>query len=183
MMPYIQGDSSSVPEQYEAYFSIVDSVYLEKGKKGFLTIDETFVQKGNAQRAQRAKFGRALHTEAGLRGALYCWGHPYGWGRSHNVILERNVRVLLANNIDDSCAVWDTEHFDTSEDGDIGDKAFMYPYSDAIMLKNGEVHDIGILTPHESIPVKEDSNRQFLRVVGEGVYGREPYFTVNPLMD
>lgn len=50
------------------------------------------------------------------------------------------------------------------------------------MMKAGEVHKIGILTPHESLPVREHFLRQFLRIVGAGVHGREEYFTINPLM-
>lgn len=31
-------------------------------------------------------------------------------------------------------------------------------------------------------PVKSDTNRQFIRLLGSGVYGREGYFTKNRLM-
>lgn len=99
-----------------------------------------------------------------------------------NVTLDWDVQVLLANNLDTSCALWDAEHPDTSPDGDIGDCADQYPYENAVFMRPGEVHRIGILTPHESLPVPTSCNRQFLRVVGSGVHGREPYFTVNPLM-
>ena len=49
-------------------------------------------------------------------------------------------------------------------------------------MKTGEVHKIGILTPHESLPMKCDTNRQFLRIVSAGVHGRESFFTINPLL-
>ncbi|KND50631.1 MAG: hypothetical protein ABA06_04185 [Parcubacteria bacterium C7867-001] len=114
------------------------------------------------------------------------WGRPspYRWGSNNKslVTLDRDVKILLANNLDDSCAVWDAEHEDTSLDGDIGHAADMYPYSDATFLKAGEVHRIGILTPHESLPVLENFNRQFLRIISSGVHGREEYFTRNPLV-
>lgn len=178
MMPYIQGDSASVPEIYAAYKKIIDEVYIRKGDIGFLTIDESPATSGKPHRGQRAKYSRALHTEAGK--------HPLGggsnWGGSHRVTLDRDVKILLANNLDDSCAVWDTHHEDTSLDGDIGYAATKYSYTSATFLKSGEVHRIGILTPHESIPVAMDCNRQFLRIVSSGVHGREEYFTENPLM-
>ena len=88
---------------------------------------------------------------------------------------------MIASNVDASCAVWDAEHEDTSEDGDIGHVADLYPYDAAELLKAGEVREIGIFTPHESLPVKRSVQRQFLRIVGAGVHGREDYFTVNPL--
>lgn len=183
MMPYIQGDSSSIPYVYAAYRQIVDSVFLKRGDIGFLTIDESFAVEGKPHRGQRARYARALHTEAGRSPAkIYCWGGG-GWGcPPHRVILERNVMILLANNLANSCAVWDTEHENTSLDGDIGHMAADYPYSNAVFLKANEVHRIGILTPHESLPVNKDFNRQFLRIVSSGVHGREEYFTRNPMV-
>lgn len=179
-MPYIQGDPASIPEVYAAYKDIVESVFLKKGDVGFLTIDESLVVKGTPHRGKRAKYGRAIHTEAGKHpvGLNFKWG----WGTSNPVTLERDVRILLANNLDGSCAIWDAEHEDTSLDGDIGHVADDYPYSDAVSMRAGEVHDIGILTPHESLPVREDFERQFLRIVSSGVNGREEYFTENPLL-
>lgn len=43
-----------------------------------------------------------------------------------------------------------------------------------------EVREIGIFTPHESLPAERDFDRQFLRIVSSGVHGREEYFTRNP---
>jgi hypothetical protein len=181
MMPYIQGDSSSIPDVYAPYRDIVDSVFLKKGDIGFLTIDESVAVAGKPHRGARAKHGRALHTEAGRIPGQYVWG----WGspsspapnqpRSHRVTLDRSVRILLANNLDDSCAVWDAEHENTSPDGDIGHMAANYPYDNA-------TYNIGILTPHESMPVLQNFNRQFLRIISSGVHGREEYFTRNPLV-
>jgi hypothetical protein len=182
MMPYIQGCPESVPDEYQAYADIIESVYVKRGDIGYLTIDESVASKGKPHRGDRAKMSRALHTEAGRRpGEVYAWGGG-GRGSRHNVTLEGDVKILLANNVDNSCAIWDAVHENTSWDGDIGDQAFMYPYDEAILLKAGEVHEIGILTPHESLPVQDTCNRQFMRIISSGVHGREPYFTVNPLM-
>jgi hypothetical protein len=183
MMPYIQGDPDSIPDSYAAYREIVASTYLDRGAVGFLTIDESRAVQGSPHRGAHSKFGRALHTEVGVRpfSGAYVWGGG-GWGRSARVTLDPDVEILLANNLDGSCAVWDAVHPDTSVDGDIGDKAHLYPLSEATLMRAADVHRIGILTPHESLPVDEDIDRQFLRIVGSGVHGREPYFTVNPLI-
>lgn len=182
MMPYIQGDPDSVPREYAVYSEIIESVFFRRGDIGYLTIDESVAAKGTPHRGYRSKTDRALHTEAGRHpDKVYAWGGG-GWGRSHRVTLDGSVEVLLANNLDDSCAVWDATHENTSPDGDIGDLSADYPYSDAVFMKAGEVHRIGILTPHESIPVEADFKRQFLRIVSSGVHGREPYFTENPLL-
>lgn len=181
MMPYIQGDPYSVPQEYNPYIDIIRDCVIDRGDIGYLTIDESIAVTGKPHRGKRAKTDRALHTEAGRRpGRRFVWGG--GWGDSINVELEGDVEILLANNLDDSCAVWNASHEDTSRDGDIGYAANQYHYQAATMMKAGEVHRIGILTPHESLPVKQDFQRQFLRIVSSGVHGREHYFTKNPLM-
>jgi hypothetical protein len=179
MMPYIQGDPASVPEQYHAYSDIIRDAFMDRGDIGYLTIDESTAHAGKPHRGKRARYARALHTEAGKRPGLFAWGK---WGGSDIVTLERDVEIMLANNLDDSCAVWDATHEDTSLDGDIGHAAEQYPYEAATMMKAGEVYRIGILTPHESLPVPQTFQRQFLRIVSSGIHGREPYFTQNPLM-
>jgi len=183
MMPYVQGEPDSVPDAYAAYRDIVSTVFLQRGAIGFLTIDESLAIAGTPHRGARARHGRALHTEAGILRGVYGWGGgPPSWGGRHAVTLDRDVRILIASNVDATCAVWDAEHEDTSDDGDLGHVADAYPYSDARVLKAGEVREIGILTPHESLPVKRTVHRQFLRIVGAGVHGREDYFTKNPRM-
>lgn len=182
MMPYIQGDCTSVPEAYSSYNDIINSVFLCKGDIGFLTIDESVAVEGKPHRGTHAKYERALHTEVGRWPGYQFWSWGGGWRGNPLVTLDRDVKILLANNLDNSCAVWDAEHEDTSIDGDIGHVANEYQYSDATFLKAGEVHEIGILTPHESLPVSETVNRQFLRIISSGVHGREEYFTQNPLL-
>lgn len=180
MMPYIQGEASSVPNDFEPYKKILESLFFKKGDIGFLTIDESTAFAGRPHRGDRAKYPRAIHTEAGKRpvGESYQWG----WGSGEPVTLERDVRIILANNLDGSCAVWPTEHLNTSRDGDIGEFSEDYPYENATLMRAGEVYEIGILTPHESIPVIKDFKRQFLRIISSGVHGREEYFTQNPLV-
>jgi len=184
MMPFIQGDPSSVPEEFrKGYEKILADTFINKGEIGFLTIDESPATKGKPHRGDRAQFGRALHTEVGrLPNKIYCWGGG-GWGGIHNVELEADVKILLANNVSDSCATWNATHENTSRDGDIGNFSADYPMSDATFMKAGQVHEIGILTPHESLPVETNVNRQFLRIMSSGVHGREPHFTENPLVN
>jgi hypothetical protein len=176
MMPYIQGDPDSVPACFAAYAKIIEDVFLSPGELGHLTIDESVALAGRPHRGERAKHGRAIHTEAGKR------TDGFGWGFSDCVRLERDVEILLANSLDDSCAIWDAVHEDTSRDGDIGHAAGLYPHAQSTLVRAGDVHRIGILTPHESLPVPVDTPRQFLRIVGSGVHGREEYFTRNPVL-
>jgi hypothetical protein len=186
MMPYVQGDPESCPAWLSHYARIIEAQVIARGAVGFLTIDESMVTPGKPHRGARAKFGRALHTEVGrLPGPMYCWGGSSGggsWGGSSRVTLDADTVILLANSIDRSCAVWpDAEHRETSDDGDIGDCADQYPYSSGVLMRAGDVHRIGVFTPHESLPIASAVPRQFLRIVGSGVHGREPYFTTNPV--
>jgi hypothetical protein len=185
MMPFLQGEPASLPDMYAPYKSVLESVYMVKGAIGFLTIDESMVEAGRPHRGARARHGRALHTEGGLRpNGEYVWGPPTpSWGGSCAVTLDRDVRVLLANSVDNTCAIWDAVHEDTTEDGDIGHAAELYPYKTATLMHAGEVHEVGILTPHESLAVDAACRRQFLRIVSSGVRGREACFTRNPLME
>ncbi len=179
MMPYIQGDPESVPQRFrEGYQDILETIFIEDGERGFLTIDESPVKGGTPHRGARARHERAIHTEAGRRAGAYAWG----WGISYAVALDEDVQVLIANNIDNTCALWDSWHIETTRDGDIGHLAKNYPYKDAVMMKAGEVFQIGILTPHESLPIEKSTNRQFFRILGSGVHGRESYFTQNELL-
>lgn len=181
MMPYIQGRPESVPAELRAgYEKILEDAVLEDGKIGWLTIDESRVEAGLPHRGDRAKHGRALHTEVNNDSR---WGGG-GWGGSKKspVYLQRDTRILVASSIGGTTAYWDAEQVDTTEDGDIGHLAHLYPMEDAIILDAGEVAEFGIFTPHESLPVKESADRQFIRIIGQGVSGRESYFTVNPLV-
>ncbi len=182
MLPYIQGRPESVPPEYRAgYERILATVFHKAGDIGFLTIDESLAKAGTPHRGAHAKHGRALHTEAGRLPGVYAWGGCV-WGGSANVVLDRDVKVLLANSVDRSCALWDAEHEDTTEDGDIGHLAARYPYSDAVLMRAGDVHEIGILTPHESLPAECDTDRQFLRIISSGAHGREAHFTQNRML-
>lgn len=182
MMPYIQGDPHSVPEEYGPYADVIAGVCLRRGEVGYLTIDESIAPAGQPHRGARAKYGRALHTEAGLYPYGYKWGSGPTWGGHPRVRLDYGVRILLANSLDDTCAIWDAQHADTTDDGDIGHLAHLYPYKSSTLMQACEVREIGILTPHESLPVHQTVARQFLRIVGAGVHGREDYFTTNHLV-
>ena len=187
MMPFIQGDSSSLPDEYKSYSKIIDENYLEKGEIGYLTIDESFVNSGESQRGYNSKgINRNVHIEVGRYENKNRWGGSGGgssWGGRNQTLLEDDTMVLIANNISDTCRVWDNKELSYTDDGDLSEYIDRYPEHTAKMLKSGEVAKISIFTPHECITQKESGNRQFFRIVGKGVTGREEYFTVNPLLN
>lgn len=179
MMPFIQGDSSSLPEIYQSYSEIIDEVYLEKGEIGYLTIDESFVQAGESQRGYNAfKERRNVHVEVGRNKKYNFWGPS--WGGHANTFLDTNTMVLIANSVSDTCRYWNIKEMAYTKDGDLSRYLDKYPENTGILLKSGEVAKISIFTPHECIRQKMSSYRQFFRIVGKGVRGREEYFTINP---
>ena len=187
MMPFIQGDSSSLPDEYKSYSKIIDENYLEKGEIGYLTIDESFVNSGESQRGYNSKgINRNVHIEVGRYENKNRWGGSGGgssWGGRNQTLLEDDTMVLIANNISDTCRVWDNKELSYTDDGDLSEYIDRYPEHTGMMLKSGEVAKISIFTPHECITQKESGFRQFFRIVGKGVTGREEYFTVNPLLN
>jgi len=186
MMPFIQGDSSSLPKIYQPYANIINDNYLEKGEIGFLTIDESYVNAGKSQRGYNSKgINRNVHIEVGRHEKINCWGDGGGssWGGKYKTLLDDETMVLIANSISDTCRVWNTKEMSYTKDGDLSDYIDKYPEETGILMKSGEVAKISIFTPHECIPQKFSSNRQFIRIVGKGVNGREDYFTINPLFN
>lgn len=188
MMPFIQGDSSSLPELYKSYSKIIEKHYLEKGEVGYLTIDESYVESGKTQRGYNsAGIQRNVHIEVGRDESFNHWGGGNGgggglWGGKYNTILEEDTMVLIANSISDTCRVWDVREMAYTKDGDLSEYIDRYPEETGMMLKAGELAKISIFTPHECVIQKKPGRRQFFRIVGKGVQGREEYFTINPLL-
>lgn len=178
MMPFIQGDPESLPDEFSQYSSVIERSFLSIGEVGYITIDESYVHAGKSQRGY-GNSDRTLHTEAcRSKSGLLTWGRPT-WGGTH-VFLDDDLEVLVANSVDDTCMVWDADVTDTSEDGDLGHVADLFPRTSGIMMKRGQVAKMGIYTPHECINQNHSGNRQFFRVVGSGLTGFDPKFTRNP---
>lgn len=186
MMPFIQGRADSLPAAYAGYGEVVETFSLpgQEGQLGLITIDESFVEAGQSQRGYGAG-ERTIHTEACLSGKRLSWGpSPFPtWGPSPYVCLEEGVRVMIANSIADTCMVWDVAVTDTTPNGDLSARADEFPRETGRLMGAGEVMEIGIFTPHEPIRQRENGNRQFFRIVGTGVTGREEYFTRNELLE
>lgn len=185
MMPFIQGDASSLPDEYKPYAKIINENYLEKGEIGLLTIQESFVEGGKSQRGYNSMgIDRNVHIEVGRHENLNSWGGGgSSWGGKRKAILEDETMVLIANSISDTCRVWDTKEMSFTKDGDLSSYIDKYPTETGLLLKSGEVAKISIFTPHEAISQTQSGKRQFFRIVGKGVKGREDYFTINPLIN
>ncbi len=182
MMPFIQGDEKSLPEIYKPYSGIIKNNYLEKGEIGLLTIDESFVEGGKSQRGYNSRgINRNVHIEVGIDKNINYWG-SCSWGGKHNTLLDKETMVLIANSISNTCRFWDVMENRHTQDGDLSAYLNDYPEDAGRLLQQGEVAKISIFTPHECVVQKYSSKRQFFRIVGKGVHGREEYFTKNSLL-
>lgn len=186
MMPFIQGDASSLPEAYRPYADIITSSYLEKGEVGHLTIHESFVEAGRSQRGYNgAGIKRNVHVEVGRRNSTNRWGGggQSSWGKGTGTFLADSTKVLIASSIGGTCRVWrDVIEMSPTLDGDLSAYIDKYPEDTGHLMAAGELAEISIFTPHECVAQSESGFRQFFRIVGVGVTGREEYFTVNPLL-
>jgi hypothetical protein len=187
MMPFIQGEPMSLPEVYRQYSDIIKNNFLEEGEIGFLTIDESFVECGKSQRGYNGTgINRNVHIEVGRHENInFSGGGNWGgnWGGNPNTILDEDTMVLIANSISNTCRVWNHIEKRYTRDGDLSKYIEDYPEETGFLLKRGEVAKISIFTPHECVPQEQPSQRQFFRIVGKGVHGREEYFTQNPLLN
>lgn len=191
MMPFIQGRPESLPVGYQSYAEIIEQLVLpgQEGEIGLITIDESFVESGKSQRGYGAG-ERTIHTEACVADGIHRWGGPM-WGPYEPsgpsprmiVRLEPDLRVLIANSLDNTCMLWNVDVVDTTPDGDLSERAHEFPRETGRMMAAGEVMEIGIFTPHEPIPQPHSGNRQFFRIVGKGVHGRDDYFTRNEVLE
>lgn len=186
MMPFIQGRPESLPAAYAGYGDVVERFVFEgqEGEIGLITIDESMVAAGVSQRGYGAG-DRTIHTEACLRESLLTWGPSTPtWGDGPGFVeLDRDTRVMIANSIPETCMVWGVDVEDTTSDGDLSARAEAFPRTAGRMMDAGEVLEIGIFTPHEPIAQPKGGPRQFFRIVGRGVHGREKYFTRNPVLE
>jgi hypothetical protein len=181
MMPIVQGDPDSLPEWCAPYRGFVRKHALERGEIGYLTVQESHVQEGKSQRGySRLGSRRNVHVEVGWLEGLLCWGSVPTWGGNANVILDPDTRVLIANSIPDTCQIWDGQEWAHTQDGDLGEHLDRYPEASGKRMADSALWEIGILTPHECLVQSAGGFRQFVRLVGRGVTGREPYFTHNP---
>lgn len=184
MMPYIIGDSSSIPEIYHHYLPIIrkceeasPGMYGSR-RVGYLTIHESFVPAGSTQRrpglhTDRHQSSHGLETKGGGRGTECIW--MQGWGGS-----RMGSGMYIASNVADSCMIWDCR---VEIPGELGDCEHLRDMmGEGQMLKENNLYWLSDATPHEALPMKVDGYRQFFRWVGDEVaVWYEQHSTRNPL--
>jgi len=176
MMPFILGDTGSLPEDLRDYIPLIEACDVEAtelGKVCYLTVTESQVAPSRSQRRG------GVHTErhpSNVFGPV-SWGG--GWGSGHYD--ERRRRGLYcASNIGGTTALWDA-HVD--EPGPGGNcEHLLDELGESETLAAGELVWLTDACPHASLPVKKSCHRQFFRLVTSEVsLWYKDHSTPNPL--
>merc|ERR1712038_619151 len=165
------------------------------GKLNFM--DEKVTTSSNNQRTGMPEEERSTsyndnHTNAETSkggGSSHANFYEHHWGMEVN--LRRNEvegGIYMASNVPRSCAVWNSQvQSDESKKGNEiigkhGDIEFLRPYiGNRRMMKPNCIYWITDRTPHESLPVKEETYRQYFRLVTHQVsLWFEDHSTKNP---
>lgn len=164
MMPYIMGESSSIPKKYHQYIPLIEACKISKeqiGKVGYLSISESNTLGGETQRRG------GIHVER--YADRHAWG---GFGPEGG--------LYIASNIENSCRIWDdyieipTKLVDSS--------GWEESLKNPIVLKKDTIYWLTDGTPHEGLAVEKDCYRQWFRVVTSnvGIWFKKDS-TLNPL--
>ena len=201
MMPFKLSDpKNTLPEYLHHYIPLLNQVPRKRFDDGieYLTIHESNVKKGETQRRS------GIHIEAPVVGIEVAGEVHFlnmEWGSGAWFSIKRGG-IYMANNVDDTCGVWNVAiddmssiisndhesrngldflkwHLDKATTRKISDnnnnpKTIMERYNNAKTkfelpyyktLKKNRLYWINDRTPHHSLPVKEDTQRTFFRVV------------------
>jgi len=181
MMPFVMGDPTSLPGDLRQYSGLIDACLSdtesERGKIGFLTIQEGEVAAGMSQRRPglhletpgiAMQCGRVIHVEV-------------HWGGGDDY---RQGGIFTASTVAESCRVWDVRIAAPDEVvGPLGEVEHSRE-----LLGEGTFMDASTLywmsdrTPHESMPLERAMQRQYFRLVTSSVsVWYERHSTPNPL--
>ena len=205
MMPFVMGETESIPNEYRHYVNILASCPINRqewGKIGYLTIHESIVtEEGASQRRH------GLHTETPGRLRTDCLGDEMKaadvggawqlqknppmtipWGRGFFGADKKFGHyvggIFMASNVSDSTRVWNCKVDAPAEIvGSLGDLEHLRGVlGEGATLASGDVLWMTDTTPHESLPLKAGTHRQYFRLVTSdiGVWYSQ-HSTPNPL--
>jgi len=148
-MPFSIGIESSIPTKCRQYWKILEKCFLDDslyGKTGYLSIKESFVQKGQTHR----KAG--LHVDKSFD----------GWG---NRQLSKGG-IFMASTVENSTRIWQTRITNSHLDGTCEHLRNLLGTGE--LCEANELIWITDECPHESLPVESNTYRQFFRYVASG---------------
>ena len=210
MMPFIMHDSfegSCLPEYLKGYWGLINECRLDRSQRNtvcYLTIQESWVEAGQAQRREGIHVERPGNIEIRLTGTVDCqipmtkgFGQSvirknscyHAWGRGMALYgqdrFEVKGGIYAATNVEHSCRFWDCQILDDDLIGHHGN----IQHLQSILLRDYQDMTPNCLywftdrTPHESLPLKERTYRQYFRLVTSDVsLWFEEHSTNNPMV-
>jgi hypothetical protein len=189
MMPFVFGDKTSLPEELQCYFRLIELCpYLEEeiGQVGYLTVHESHV---DASAAQRRK---GIHIEAAgafsdESSSMFSPAREHGWGIGLFMGVDRlQGGIFMASNVSDTCEIWDAL-VDKNRKGIVdrhgGCEHIRHLLGPGTKLKANTLIWMTDRTPHEALPQEESGYRQFFRVVTSKItHWFADHSTPNPLV-
>mmetsp|Transcript_27917 Transcript_27917/g.47455 ORF Transcript_27917/g.47455 Transcript_27917/m.47455 type:complete len:411 (-) Transcript_27917:342-1574(-) len=193
MMPFIFGDKHSLPNDLQCYFPLIERCpYMQDdvGKVGYLTVHESHVNVGDAQRRE------GLHIESP---GVFCdssftpavehhWGAGfYGTEIDGGIFMgpdRFDGGIFMASSVKDTSIVWDAlvdSRIPGIVDQHGGCKQLRSLIGKGTKLEAGELIWMTDCTPHEALPQEESGFRQFFRVVTPNIsHWYADHSTANP---
>ena len=200
MMPIRVSDNisdanDSLPLVCKQYLPLIEQClrrHVKKDELAYLTIDERHVSCGESQRRGGVHVESPgvlpLNPHEYQANGKYIPGAEHFWGRGMMMRPESiEGGIFMASNVDESCAVWNATLCDPDGDvvGKLGDvrrlKGLLGP--PAMILAAGDLVWMTDQIPHESLPLKRSSQRQYFRLVtGKVTAWFARHSTLNPNM-
>lgn len=179
MMPFVLKDINSLPDYLKDYFPLVHKSIINISRReidliAYITIHESFVEKGKTQRRP------GLHTDASkisienqvdLPGAMHWGGGPLGG-------------IIIGSNLAHTTKIYDCIVKDEiiGKHGSLEHIRELLTEEKFIVNKASELMLISDHTPHEALPMTESGYRQFFRLVfGTVDVWYSQHSTPNPL--
>eukprot|EP00980_Cylindrotheca_fusiformis_P007918 scaffold1696_cov166-Cylindrotheca_fusiformis.AAC.4 len=191
MMPFIFGDKESLPDDLQCYYPLIQQCpYMadDTGEVGYLTVHESYVDAGNAQRRE------GLHIESpGVfsddpDAAAFTPGLEHQWGAGVFFGPDRyEGGIFMASSVANTSEVWDAL-VNKNAPGIVdkhGGCEYLRPFfGKGTKLQAGELIWMTDCTPHEALPQEISGHRQFFRVVTPHVsHWYAAHSTMNPKVD
>lgn len=188
MLPFQLGNKDSVPEAYHHYWPIIEACQdhiaeSDLGQVAYLTIQESLVPAGQSQRRG------GIHVES--PGTLTASGEfindRYNWGCGFVNWDESRIEggIFMASNVPNSCRAWNVKLTDPTQIvGALGSAEHLREQlGEGCILEANKLYWLTDLTPHESLPLEEETYRQLFRLVtGSLSAWYSAHSTANPLV-
>jgi len=168
MMPFRMGDQNSLPTDLHQYWNMIETCTMrdQRGKIGFLTIQESQVEEGESQRRP------GLHVEAPkvimsvggvLEEQVHPWGMHFGWRKIGG--------LYMGSNVGNSCRIWNRKLINPEAIvGPLGSVEHLREcLGEGENMQAGQLWWLTDLTPHESLPMEQSVHRQYFRLVTSSV--------------